>query len=117
MTRIYRQGDVLLTQVDSLPEKTQVIDPKTQQVPGMLTLAYGEATGHHHSIVKDKNVALLETVTENDAEAKEIFLNVMAEKGATLTHQEHGAIVLPKGGFKVTIQREHEPEAIRNVVD
>ena len=114
--KLFRQGDVLLTQVDALPGKTQVIDPSTQQVTGRLVLAYGEATGHHHSITKNSNVALLETVTENATEAKGIFLSIMGD-GATLVHQEHAPIKLPTGDYKVTIQKEYTPEAIQNVID
>ena len=46
----------------------------------------------------------------------ERFLEVTAER-ATLVHQEHAAIELPKGTYRVWIQREYSPEEIRRVVD
>jgi hypothetical protein len=37
--------------------------------------------------------------------------------GATIVHEEHGPITLPPGDYQITIQREYEPESIRNVQD
>lgn len=37
--------------------------------------------------------------------------------GAVLEHEEHGAIVLDAGTYKLPGQREFTPEAIRNVAD
>ena len=37
--------------------------------------------------------------------------------GATLVHDEHGAIALPPGDYRVRIQREYRPEAIVQVRD
>ena len=43
----FRQGDVYLEQIKSLPSNLQIKEP---DLPGKIVLAYGEATGHHHSI-------------------------------------------------------------------
>lgn len=97
---LYQQGDVLLTKV------TEIKGEKLNH----LTIAKGEATGHHH------------TITEGEAELYEhegtMFLKVKSNK-ATLTHQEHGAVVLPKGDYRVGIVREfdHFAEEARNVQD
>ena len=75
-----------------------------------LTLAKGEATGHHH------------TITEGEAELYEhegtLFLKVVSDK-ATLTHQEHHAIEIPQGEYEIGIVREydHFAEEARNVAD
>ena len=97
---LLQQGDVLIKRVTSIKgEKLK-----------HLTLALGAATGHHH------------TVTEGDAELYEhegtLFLKVKSEN-ATLTHQEHLPITIPKGDYKIGIVQEydHFAEEARNVAD
>ena len=97
---LLQQGDVLIQSVSEIKGKKL----------NHLTLAKGEATGHHH------------TITEGDAELFEhegtMFLRVNS-KEAILTHQEHGAITIPKGDYKIGIVREfdHFAEEARNVQD
>jgi hypothetical protein len=100
----YRQGDVLIEQIAELPKGL------TRQKPAgsRIILAHGEATGHHHSVGIDaadwwKNAG------------GEQFLSV---KGPALVeHQEHAAIELEPGKYRVTRQREYSPAEIRNVAD
>ena len=95
-----QQGDVVIVSV------TEVKGNKLEH----LTLAKGEATGHHH------------TITEGDAELYEhegmLFLKVLSET-ATLTHQEHHEVVIPKGDYKINTVREfdHFAEEARSVRD
>ena len=95
----YQQGDVIV-------EKVSVVKGKKLN---HLTLAEGEATGHHH------------TITKGDAELYEengtFYLHVETE--ATLTHQEHDTVVLPKGDYVVRKVREfdHFKEEARDVAD
>lgn len=97
---LYQQGDVLIKKVCAAKGKKL----------NHLTLARGEATGHHH------------TITEGDAELYEhegtFFLKVKSDN-ATLTHQEHGAVVLPQGEYEIGIVREydHFTEEARRVQD
>lgn len=111
---IYRQGDVLITQVDEVPSN---VKPSSRKMANknVVTLAFGEVTGHHHSITQDGTVALVETQVD-EGKAQEVFLTIMGDS-ATVTHQEHAPITLPKGNYKVSIQQEYTPEAIRNVLD
>lgn len=111
---IFRQGDVLITQVDDLPEN---LKPTSRVMAGknLVTLAFGEVTGHHHSLKQDGSVALVETDIE-EGKAQEIFLKIMGDS-ATLTHQEHAPIAIPKGNYRISIQKEYTPEAIQNVLD
>jgi hypothetical protein len=95
-----QQGDVIVVRVLGIKGKKL----------NHLTLAKGEATGHHH------------TITEGDAELYEhegtMFLRVNSEN-ATLTHQEHSAVVIPRGDYKINIVREydHFSEEARKVQD
>ena len=101
---MYRQGDVLISPITSIPNGVE-----KQKNEKLITLAYGEATGHHHSIVATEH-----TESFVDADGT-LFLNL--KKESNLTHQEHDTITLPKGKYKITIQREYSPEEIRNVRD
>ena len=100
----YRQGDVLVKSVTSIPKTAKA---KTQK--DRIVLAYGEVTGHAHAIHDLENVDVFVT-----AEGK-TYLKVKDE--TKLSHEEHGAIGLAPGNYEVIIQREYSPEAIRNVAD
>ena len=97
---LYQQGDVLVKSSDRVKGK------KLHH----LTLALGEATGHHH------------TITKGDAELYDfkgtLFLHVESDE-AELTHQEHNTIVLPKGDYEIGIVQEydHFAEEARSVQD
>jgi hypothetical protein len=100
-----RQGDVFLVSCKDIPKGLKPVAKDNLRV----VLAYGEVTGHHHSFGDDCDVALLE------GESGERFLQV--ENTASLEHQEHDAIEIPAGNYRVIIQREYSPEAIKRVVD
>lgn len=103
--KTYRQGDVWIERILKLPTKLTKVEP----VSGRIILAYGEVTGHHHSIAAD---AADWWKVEGEADQ---FLTV---KTATeVVHQEHAPIVLAPGRYRVRRQREYAPEAIRNVAD
>lgn len=96
--KLWRHGDVVLTAVESRPTEAKEIKE--------LVLAYGEVTGHAHRV--KGNASLWEFGGER-------FLVV--EDEATLTHEEHKSIELDRGVYRVTIQREYEPDGWRNVQD
>lgn len=95
-----RQGDVLVTRVKSIPE--------TATRAARCVLALGEATGHCHQIHEGAHMFV-----EVDGQK---WLDVFDET-ATVTHEEHGPVVLPRGRYRVGIQREYEPDGIRPVFD
>ena len=105
----YQQGDVKIHPVGSIVNGEKVIFPESPKKLDHLTLAVGEATGHHHTIT-DGEAVLYE---ENGV----LYLHV--EKESTLTHQEHAPIVLPKGDYKIKIVKEYDHflEESRNVAD
>jgi hypothetical protein len=106
--QMFRQGDVLLQQVDFDPTKegkdVKQVEPNRME---RLVLAEGEATGHSHTV--DAGHALMYMT------AIGMFLRVVKE--AQLLHEEHASIDLETGWYKVTRQREYHPEALRNVAD
>jgi hypothetical protein len=106
---LIRQGDVLLIPVTTTPNNTRPV----KRDRGRVVLAYGEITGHAHTIT-DKDVRL---VTSEQAQELRTWLLVETEKPAALTHEEHDTLLVPPGAYEVRIQREYSPEAIRNVAD
>lgn len=99
-----RQGDVFVEQIAALPAD---LTP-TAADAGRLVLAYGEVTGHAHAL--DATLGAL--FTDRDGV---LYLRLDAE--AALTHEEHAALTLPAGLYRVTHQREYAPDEIRRVAD
>lgn len=102
----YRQGDVLVIPVESIPPAGK-LKPVARE-NGRIILAHGEVTGHAHAIT-NRVAKFFET------SAGERFLDL--DTGVDLKHEEHGTIRLPAGKYQVRRQREYSPEAIRNVAD
>lgn len=95
----YRQGDLLITQVDSIP--------KGLKERKSLVLVYGEATGHAHRLTNGKVF-----------EGKDNLLYLMLNKGADLVHEEHKTISLKKGKYMVIRQKEYtNKDAVKIVKD
>ncbi len=112
-----RQGDVLLIRVDALPEG--VTEAKRDRI-GRIVLAYGETSGHAHTI-RDKGVCGFRMAGSEEVD----FIEVGGSGVATLNHEyesgamaEHHPITLPPGAYKVVRQREYvAPQIERRVVD
>ena len=98
---LYRHGDVLVEQITEIPAEA-VKRPH-------LVLAEGEMTGHSHRIAEPGSAELLQS-------GPHMYLRVTAAT-ATLIHQEHGPVTLPKGEYRVWRQREYSPKEIRIVRD
>lgn len=107
--QLYRQGDVLFSRISALPAGTAV-----KRKDG--AAAYGEVTGHSHSLAAEHRATAEVLEIEGN-----LFVHVSADgvhiKGATFVHEEHGPITLPPGDYAITIQREYSPEEIRSVAD
>lgn len=98
----YRQGDVMITNIDSIPDKA-IKQPKTDRI----VLAYGEATGHAH-VIED-------ATTELHKFDVDLFLKVL--NTTKIKHEEHAPIILEPGFYKVIRQREYTPLGMRIVKD
>ena len=97
---MFRQGDVLLVAVDTLPEQAQ---PEPRR--GRIVLAEGEVTGHAHA-VEERDAR---TFTHDGQRY------LLAKSKAQLIHEEHAPIAVPPGAYRVVIQREYEPDPVRSV--
>jgi hypothetical protein len=98
---MWRHGDVLIATVDEIPDSAK---PQPHTI-----LARGEVTGHAHRIAEPGAAQLWE-------HGGLLYLKVIADS-ATLVHEEHRAISLPRGSYRVWMQREYTPAEIRRVVD
>ena len=98
MAKYFRQGDVVLKQINSIPSGLKNKD---------LTLAYGEITGHQHRLLTGSVV-----VDTNGTQYVELSVPTQ------LVHEEHDTLELPKGCFQVLLQREYDVvNGIRSVLD
>lgn len=100
-TRQFRHGDVIIQQVEKLPEAPEPLPH--------LILAHGELTGHAHRVTPAAGGKLFRS-------AQGVFLEINAE-GLKVVHEEHASIALPPGIYRVWRQREYSPEEIRIVRD
>jgi hypothetical protein len=94
----YRQGDVLLVEID----QPSIVGKRIHPEYGRIVLARGELSGHAHAIREsDGNAKLFEG-------AGNLRYLLMTEIGR-LEHEEHGPIVLEPGWYEVRRQREYDP--------
>lgn len=99
--KMWRHGDVLIAKVASIPSAAK-------KKSGVI-LARGEITGHSHRIQDPRTAELW-------AHRGVVYLKVLSS-AAQLIHEEHNTITLPQGVYRVWIQREYTPSAIRRVYD
>jgi hypothetical protein len=103
-TMLRRQGDVFIQTIHELPA-----DARLEPLPHGV-LVHGEVTGHSHRIENLETAALFAGRMPGES-----YMEVTGL--ARIVHEEHGAIELPPGTYRIWRQREYSPEAIRHVVD
>jgi len=96
---LVQQGDVLAFRETALPEGVKVLKP----TPRGYVLAEGEVTGHAH--VVDVDASKVQAFIDD---LKQVWL-VVKDKPVTVRHEEHGAVTLDKGVWKIGIVREVDP--------
>lgn len=92
--RLWRHGDVLIQEVDALPDRgVRRSDP---------ILAYGEVTGHSHRVEAPERAEVwLMGAT--------MYLRVL--EPTRIVHEEHRPIPLDPGVYRVWQQREYVPQS------
>jgi hypothetical protein len=108
---VYRQGDVLIVPVaqEAVPAHVATAPREPRDERGRLVLALGEVTGHAHAVVGPG-----ELVREPGPYGP---LLLRLPQGGRVVHEEHAAIPLPKGWYRVIRQREYVPGSVRIVAD
>ncbi len=99
--KMRRHGDVGIFEGATIPPGAEKLKTKV--------IAEGEVTGHAHRIG-----AGAADIYEKDGV---MYLRVHSET-ATITHEEHGPLEIPKGDHQVRIQEEYDfSEGFRKVMD
>lgn len=95
MNTMFRQGDVLIRQIENPNPKA--IGKPVERDNGRIVLAYGEFTGHAHAI------------SNKGVEAFLFGQNMLlrATNPVVVRHEEHDPIVLEAGDYEVIRQREY----------
>ncbi|WP_067834933.1 hypothetical protein [Nocardia lijiangensis] len=108
---MYRQGDVLIAPLaeSAVPQELLHAPSVARDPRGRLVLALGEVTGHAHAVQGPGKL-----IRESGATGP-MLLHL--PEGGRVVHEEHAAITLPKGWFRVVRQREYVPGSVRIVAD
>ncbi|MEV1067938.1 hypothetical protein [Streptomyces sp. NPDC050263] len=108
---MYRQGDVLIVPVarEALPPHVERAPSQARDGRGRLVLALGEVTGHAHAVVGPGDLV------REPGPFGPLLLRL--PQGGRVVHEEHAAIALPKGWYRVIRQREYVPGSVRIVAD
>lgn len=106
MKNIYRHGDVNLVPTKKVKGELQTHD-------GSFILAWGEATGHNHTITVNDPTKMKVHKLKNGA-----WLLTLEDVG-TLVHPEHKPLEIPIGTYRVGGEREKDwfSMAVRRVID
>jgi hypothetical protein len=94
MARLWRQGDILIQEVEAIPEGLVL--------QKQLILSASNTTGHKHQI---KNPRAGRLFARKGNLNGDLFLEI-THVWADLVHPEHGTIELPMGNYRVWKQRE-----------
>ncbi|MET7286606.1 hypothetical protein [Streptomyces sp. NPDC005573] len=108
---MYRQGDVLIVSVteEAVPAHVAHAPREPRDARGRLVLALGEVTGHAHAVVGPGELI------REPGPFGPLLLHL--RQGGRVVHEEHAAITLPRGWFRVIRQREYVPGSVRLVAD
>ncbi|GAA3629822.1 hypothetical protein ACG5V6_06305 [Streptomyces chitinivorans] len=108
---MYRQGDVLIVPVDeeAVPDSATEQPGLPRDPRGRMVLALGEVTGHAHAVVGPGRLV------REAGPYGPLLLHL--PDGGRVVHEEHAAIPLPRGWYRVVRQREYVPGAVRIVAD
>jgi hypothetical protein len=105
-TRLYAQGDIVLELVeDAEPSR----DPLPKDADGAVVLARGEHTGHRHAFHGGSVTLFRDDALARDLPRALYIGHVkIGAACADLRHEEHAAITLPAGTYRVRRQQEWE---------
>lgn len=104
ITKQYRQGDVLVTPIQTIPTSAKPVTSRKR-----IVLAEGEVTGHCHAI--DYSAKQMQVL----ADGSQLYLRV--KQPVVLTHQEHSAATIEPGDYMVVRQVEMWLDEVRQVAD
>ena len=114
MSLLYAQGDLLIERVGDVPVSGTPAGPGPD---GEVVLLEGETTGHRHALYGEA------AMFRDDGLAHDIpnglYVGHVRVDGtcARIQHDEHDAVTIPRGTYRVRRQRELEPKDARIIAD
>ncbi|WP_329521656.1 hypothetical protein [Spirillospora sp. NBC_01491] len=93
----------------AVPNAVRDLPPAPRDGRGRMVLALGEVTGHAHALKAPGTLRRSPDPMTPD--------HLHLPSGGLLVHEEHAAISLPKGWYRVVRQREYVPGSARVVAD
>ena len=133
---MYRHGDLLLTRINAVPQKTirtsnlkmPVDNGKIAHesvIPERNIIGLGEVTGHTHTILGKSQLCIPQNSHGKNLLGGNISINEIpkfyfeAFDDVKLVHEEHKTLELPRGAYKVTREREFDPfrDIARQITD
>lgn len=106
---VFRQGDLYIQKIARVPANAYSnVNP-----PLSLQLVEGESKGSRHILDSDAGVCIYARSDGDDLTGPVIEL----EMERTITHPEHGDVILPPGLYAITYQRAFDKEERRRVKD
>jgi len=100
--KMFRQGDILLKEIEKLPENKKILKDKV--------LAYGEVTEHSHRFERSENIDRFEY-------ERKLYLQVY--QPTPLIHEEHNPIIILPGIYEQIQEREYDyiDNELKKVID
>jgi hypothetical protein len=114
MTQLFAQGDLLIERVDDILPCGTIL---TAAGDGAMVLAEGEVSGHRHAIYGELAMFRDDNLARDIPSGLYVGHVRVHGPSARLEHDEHDAISLPRGTYRVRRQRELEPKDARIVAD
>jgi hypothetical protein len=102
----WRQGDVYIEVLEGIDSEKHVVDKKPS-----LQLAPGDTQGSRHILDSDAGVEFFRVENGNALDGPVMRLS----QERTITHPEHGNVVLPPGCYGIVYQRAHAEEIRRQM--
>lgn len=103
------QGDVLIRQIDKLPDGLQEAKPE-----GGYHIVTHSETGHHHVVLERQAQMLIDRTNEFIAYLR---VNEPCELKHLREHDTHESIEFPPGNYEIIRQRESAPQGWRRAAD
>lgn len=117
MTKIFAQGDLLITKVEDVmaramtPSKT--IAPDSD---GAVVLERGEVSGHRHAIYGGGATLFRDDALARDVPNGLYVGHLAVSSPVAVKHEEHAAINLEPGVYRISRQREATDDSATQMV-
>lgn len=106
----FAQGDIALIKIGDTLSPAQL--EKLRKIEFRAKLVPGDTQGAQHCLASSRGITLFECKNGNPLRGPVI----LATEEFTVTHPEHGHLIVPPGAYASVFQRDHAEE-LRRVMD